>query len=301
MNRNKRITIIGAGGMGSTFAKFFRDHSFNVLLYDSDKSKLKQKAEELNVGYELNMKNSVKNADLVMISVPISKTPQIIRNIAPHLKKNALLFDITSLKSEVYEELQKVVQNYPVNCLSLHPMFGPGISKFENYVMIFLKVGGTRNYNSKVENLISLFQNNGLKITEIKTPKEHDKMMALTLGIPHMLNIVFLNLLKRADKSLDELTNFTGTTFLLQKVFAESIIQREMKMFGEIQIGNKEFHKILDIFEEIIHDYKKAIQNENYSQFYKYFENGLDYSRKDKHFEDSYKYFYDFMKILKKE
>lgn len=301
MNKNKRITIIGAGGMGSTFAKFFRDHSFNVFLYDSDKSKLKQKAEELNVGYELNMKNSVKSADLVMISVPIPITAKMIRNIAPHLKKNALLFDITSLKSEVYKEMQEVVQNYPVNCLSLHPMFGPGISKFENYVMIFLKVGGTRNYNSKVENLISLFQNTGLKIKELKTSKEHDKMMALTLGIPHMLNILFLNLLKRADKSLDELTNFTGTTFLLQKVFAESIIQREMKMFGEIQIGNKEFHKILDIFEEIIHDYKKTIQNENYSQFYKYFENGLDYSRKDKHFEDSYKYFYDFMKILKKE
>jgi prephenate dehydrogenase len=301
MNRDKDITIIGAGGMGGTFAKFFRDHSFDVLLYDSDKSKLKQKARELEVRYESNMENSVKNADLVMISVPIPITSKMIRNIAPSLKKNALLFDITSLKSEVYEEMQKVVQNYPVNCLSLHPMFGPGISKFENYVMIFLKVGGTRNYNSKVEGLISLFQNAGLKITELKTPEEHDKMMALTLGIPHMLNIVFLNLLKRADKSLDKLNNFTGTTFLLQKVFAESIIQREMKMFGEIQIGNKEFHKILDIFEEIIHDYKKAIRNENYSKFYKYFENGLEYSKKDKHFKDSYKYFYEFMKILKKE
>ena len=75
-----------------------------------------------------------------------------------------------------------------------------------------------------------------------------------------MFNILFLNLLMRTDYPLNELTKFTGTTFLLQKVFAESIIQREMEMFGEIQMENHEFHKILDEFEILIKQYKEIIQ-----------------------------------------
>ncbi|TXT55554.1 MAG: putative Chorismate mutase [Promethearchaeota archaeon] len=302
MERRKIITIIGgSGGMGRVFAKFFRDMNYKVILNARDELKLNCVADELNVSYESDLRVSVKNADFIMVSVPIRTTTDIINEIAPFLKKDATLFDITSLKTEVFEELKKAAQNYPINCLSLHPMFGPGIRAFKNYVMIVLKIKGTKNYSSKVNELISLFEAVGLKINEIESPEEHDKIMALTLGVPHMFNILFLNLLKRSGKTLNDLTEFTGTTFLLQKVFAESIIQREMEMFGEIQIGNKQFHKLLNIFENLIREYRQTIKEESYPKFHEFFKSGLKYSQKDKHFKDSYKYFYKFMEILKKE
>jgi prephenate dehydrogenase len=178
-------------------------------------------------------------------------------------------------------------------------MFGPGIKEMKNYVIIYLNVGGTKHYDSLVEELLSLFKTDGLIITET-TPELHDKKMALTLGVPHMFNILFLGLLKRTEYPLNELTKYTGTTFLLQKVFAESIIQREMEMFGEIQMENHEFHKILDSFEELIKQYKEIIKDKDKLGFNKIFSEGLEYSKEDNHFEKSYKYFYDFMKILKK-
>ena len=116
-----------------------------------------------------------------------------------------------------------------------------------------------------------------------------------------MLNIIFLNLLKRTKEPLNELTRFTGTTFLLQKVFAESIIQREMEMFGEIQIENDKFHEILDIFEDLIKEYKNTIKNKDLKGFTKLFSEALEYSKEDNHFKNSYEYFYEFMKILKEK
>jgi len=296
----KKLTIIGgSGGMGKVFGKYFKNHGFEITLVARNKSRLKQVADELEVNYELDLKRGVENADMVMISIPIPSTPIMIKKIAPFMKKNSLIFDICSLKSEICKSLYEVHKKYPINCLSLHPMFGPGIIDMKNYVLLVLKIGGTERYNEIVNGLLTIFKKSGLLITET-TPEIHDLRIALTLGVPHMFNILFLNLLRRTGESLSELTKYTGTTFLLQKVFAESIIQREMEMFGDIQIENNEFHKVLDLFENLIKDYKNIIKNKDKKGFYEIFSKGLEYSKEDFHFNDSYKYFYEFLKILKK-
>ena len=295
------MTIIGgSGGMGKVFARYFKKHGFNVTLYARDEKKLETISYELEVNSSVNLEESVENADIIIISIPIKKTTEMVIKVTPLMKKNALIFDITSLKFSVFKALKDASSRYPINCLSLHPMFGPGIKSMKNYVIIALKVGGTEYYQEIIEKLFAIFESDGVIIT-YTTPEEHDRRMALTLAVPHMFNILFLNLLKKSGIALNELTRFTGTTFLLQKVFAESIIQREMEMFGEIQMENLQFYDILDLFEALVKNYKEIIQNKRESAFQEIFTDGLEYSREDDHFEKSYKYFYDFMKVLKRE
>ncbi|MFX0103979.1 MAG: prephenate dehydrogenase/arogenate dehydrogenase family protein [Candidatus Hodarchaeota archaeon] len=297
----KNITIIGgSGGMGQVFGRYFKQHGFNVTLMARIENKLKTAAESLGVKYELDLKKSVENADIVMVSIPIHSTTDMIQKIAPLMKKNSLLFDITSLKQETYRTLREIQKNYPINCLSIHPMFGPGIKNMKNYVIIVLRIGGTEQYDEVVNEILDLFRSDGFTITET-TPEIHDSRIALTLGVPHMFNILFLNLLKRTNESLSELTRYTGTTFLLQKVFAESIIQREMEMFGEIQIENEKFHKILEMLEDLVKDYKIIIKKKDLEGFKALFSEGLEYSKEDNHFNNSYQYFYEFIKILKEK
>jgi len=297
----KNLTIIGgSGGMGKVFGEFFKRYGFKITLHARNLERLENVAHEFDVNYESSLEESVKDADIILVSIPITSTVSMIQKIAPLLKKNALLIDITSIKNTVVNTMKKIIKAYPINCLSLHPMFGPGIKDMKNYVMIVLKVGGTEKYDDLVDELIALFELNGLIITET-TPEIHDRRIALTLGVPHMFNILFLNLIRRSKEPLTELTKYTGTTFLLQKVFAESIIQREREMFAEIQIENQEFHKVLNLLESLIKEYKTIIQKKNISKFNQIFNEALDYSKEDNDFKDSYRYFYDFMKILKQE
>jgi len=299
MMKQKKFTIIGgSGGMGKVFGRYFKHHGFDVTIHARNKERLRGVATEMGVKYEFSLEKSVKQADIVMITIPIKSTPEIIKKIGPYLKENALIFDITSLKKVVFESLEDLKNLFPVNCISFHPMFGPGIKDMKNYVMLVLKVGGTDKYEIIINDLLEIFRSDGLILTET-SPDIHDKRVALTLGVPHMLNILFLNLLKNADEPLNELTKYTGTTFLLQKVFAESIIQREMEMFGEIQMENQQFLAILEIFEKLVKKYRKSIENKDMNGFSEIFSQGLDYSKEDNHFEKSYKYFYEFMKVLK--
>jgi prephenate dehydrogenase len=297
----KKLTIIGGtGGMGQVFTKYFKNHGFTITLYARTIDTLKQVSQKLKVSYDDSLQNSVKDADLVLISIPIGSTPDMIRKVAPYLKEDALLFDISSVKRPIFKAYQQVLQSYKINCVSLHPMFGPGIKDMNNYVMLVIRAGGSKVYDELIEDIENLFKSDGLIITET-TPEVHDKRVSLTLGVPHMLNILFLTLLHKAGEPLNELTRYTGTTFLLQKVFAESIIQREMDMFGEIQMENHEFYAVLELFETLLLQYKQIIKTKNKSEFDTIFSQGLLYSQKDDHFALSYQYFYEFMKILKKE
>ena len=72
-------------------------------------------------------------------------------------------------------------------------------------------------------------------------------------------------------------------------------------MFGEIQIENQEFYKILELFEILVKEYKTIIEKKDLNGFKKIFTEGLEYSKEDNHFQNSYNYFYKFMKILKEE
>lgn len=286
--------------MGRVFSKYFKNYGFQVTIFARDKTRLKSVAKELGVEFKISIEDAVKNVDMVLISVPITSTIEVIEEVAPLLKKDALLCDITSLKSKVCTAYEKAMKVYPINCLSLHPMFGPGIKDMSNYVMLTLRVGGTRNYKSLVDDLLDKFKSDGLIIVET-TPNIHDAKIALTLGLPHMVNILFLNILRKSNDPLNELTRFTGTTFLLQKVFAESIIQREMEMFGEIQMENPKFLRVINDLQSLINQYKVIIENKDKQKFNALFTDALKYSKNDTHFKGSYGYFYDFMEILKKK
>ena len=300
MTQNKITIIGGSGGMGKVFGRYFKHHGFDVTIHARNKERLKDVATEMGVNYEFSLERSVRQADIVMVTIPIKSTTEMIKNIGPYLKENALIFDITSIKKSVFEALEDLKNTFPVNCISLHPMFGPGIKDMKNYVMLVLKIGGTDKYEMIINDLLDLFKSDGLIITET-SPDIHDKRVALTLGVPHMLNILFLNLLQNADEPLNELTKYTGTTFLLQKVFAESIIQREMEMFGEIQMENQQFLRILEMLEKLIKKYRKLIENKDMKGFSEIFSQGLEYSKEDNYFKNSYKYFYEFMKVLKEK
>jgi len=101
MMTRKKITIIGgSGGMGKVFGRYFKRHDFEVTIYARNKERLKAVATEIGVNYEFSLERSVKQADIVMVTIPIKSTPEIIKKIGPYLKENALIFDITSIKKQ---------------------------------------------------------------------------------------------------------------------------------------------------------------------------------------------------------
>ena len=227
----KTIAIIGAGGaMGKWFSEYFVKKGFQVTGFDNTNPVLKniKKAESL-IG-------AILNVDYVLLSTPTKKTPEIIRLIAKEMKRESYLIDITSQKAKTAIALGKIPAK--VSPICIHPMFGPGIKNLKNQNIILIPIK-----DGKLDVAKNLFPD-GSFVTIDST--EHDKKIAMILGLTHLINIAFANILGKDDKnSLTE--KMAGTTFKVQKILAESIMTESPELIESI-ISNPEIRKVAEEF-----------------------------------------------------
>ena len=230
----KSISILGAGGkMGKWFVKFFLANGYQVIGYDIEneiKDKAVKKAESL-VG-------AILKADYVMLCTPTRRTPEIIRLIAKEMKRDSYLIEISSQKSKTAASLSKMPAK--VNPLCIHPMFGPGTKKIIGQHIISIPIKDAKKELSVAKSLFP-----GANFVTIDVI-EHDKKIAVILGLTHLINVVFANILAKDDKiSLTE--KMSGTTFKAQKILTESIMTESPELIETI-ISNPEIRRFAEEF-----------------------------------------------------
>ncbi|MEO9310503.1 MAG: prephenate dehydrogenase/arogenate dehydrogenase family protein [Nitrososphaera sp.] len=271
----KSITIIGAGGkMGQWFAKYFNSIGYEVVGFDSETpitDKTVKKASSL-VG-------AVLNAEIVLLCTPTRRTPEIIRLIAKEMKRGSYLIEISSQKSKTAAALLKIPSK--INPVCIHPMFGPGTKKIKGQNIISIPIKDAKKELNLVK---SLFE--GANFVTIDAT-EHDKKIAIILGLTHLMNLAFANILSKDDKiSLTE--RMSGTTFKVQKILAESIMTESTELIETI-ISNPEIRKSAEEFWKDIGRLLTDIQegkSEDITNYIRAVQEGL---AKNSNLEESYK------------
>ena len=114
-------------------------------------------------------------------------------------------------------------------------MFGPGIKKIKGRNIICIPI---KDAKKELEEAKLLFpKSNFVTIDAV----EHDKKIAVILGLTHLINIVFANILAKDDKIL--LTDkMSGSTFKAQKIITESILTESPDLIETI-ISNPELRR----------------------------------------------------------
>ncbi|MEX0640211.1 MAG: prephenate dehydrogenase/arogenate dehydrogenase family protein [Nitrosopumilaceae archaeon] len=271
----KIIAIIGAGGkMGEWFANYFLENDFEVIGYDSEneiKTKSVIKANSLVVG--------VLKAEYVLLCTPTRRTPEIIRLIAKEMKRGSYLIEISSQKSKTSVALAKMPSK--VNPICIHPMFGPGIKKIHGQHIISIPIKDAKKELSVAK---SLFPDaNFVTIDAI----EHDKKIAVILGLTHLINLAFANILAKDDKiSLTE--KMSGTTFKAQKILTESIMTESPELIETI-ISNPEIRRVAEEFWKDIGRLLTSIQEGKSEEILTYIRSTQERLGKNSDLEGAYK------------
>jgi len=229
----KTISIIGAGGaMGKWFSEYFSKKGFEVTGFDNTNPVAK------NIKNAKSLISAILNVDYVLLSTPTKKTPEIIRLIAKEMKRGSYLIDITSHKAKTATALGKIPAK--VSPICIHPMFGPGAKNLKNHNIVLIPIKDGKKELNVAKNLFP----DGNFVTIDST--EHDKKIAMILGLTHLINIAFANILAKDDKVL--LTEkMSGTTFKAQKILAESIMTESPELIETI-ISNPEIRRVAEEF-----------------------------------------------------
>ncbi|NTU98680.1 prephenate dehydrogenase/arogenate dehydrogenase family protein [Candidatus Falkowbacteria bacterium] len=188
MNKNLTIGIIGLGRFGGLLASILSRH-VKVLVYNLNQEGLAERAKK--IGFEVASLAEVSQSDIVIATVPISSTEDLIKEVAPMMRPGSLLLDICSVKVMPCQWLK---QHAPDNIeiMGTHPMFGPVTAKYDYEQQAFTLEGlqivlcPLRISDERLEKIKSFLAGLGLEVI-VTTPEDHDEQNAITLSLVHFL------------------------------------------------------------------------------------------------------------------
>ncbi len=225
-----KVAVIGAGAMGQWLAGFVKQNLGEVVVADVSATKAEQVARELGISSK-SVAEAAAEAEVVLVAVPISKTPEVIKSLAGQVQRGALLSDITSVKSDVVKVMQTIEAK--VELVSLHPLFGPGATsvKGKDFVVVPVKPG--KRYAALKHRLIEL----GARVTEMEA-EEHDRLMAITQCMTHFVLLAYLDALK-SMKGLKQAEKLRTPMFATLLDLAKSVLAGNPELYGELQVRNR--------------------------------------------------------------
>ncbi len=104
-----RVALVGIGLIGSSIARELKHLKLagHIAISTRSADTLKR-AEELGLGdsYTVSAADAVRDADLVIVSVPVGASGAVAQAIAPHLKAGAIVTDVGSTKASVIAQMQ---------------------------------------------------------------------------------------------------------------------------------------------------------------------------------------------------
>ncbi|MCG7504459.1 prephenate/arogenate dehydrogenase family protein [Mesorhizobium retamae] len=199
----EKIALIGIGLIGSSLARVVRREGLaGHIAISTRRSETLKRAEELQLGdsYTTDAKLAVRDADLVIVSVPVGASGAVAEEIAPALKKGAILTDVGSTKQSVVAQMSPFIPE-GVHFIPGHPLAGTENSGpdagfpdlFDNRWCIFTPLPDTDP--DALEKLSEFWRRCGSNI-DTMTPEHHDMTLAIVSHLPH---IIAYNIVGTAD------------------------------------------------------------------------------------------------------
>jgi len=272
----KKITIIGLGLIGSSIARAIKKNNLCKILVAHDKSKLVlKKTSKLKITnhIEPNLKKSVKDSDLVIICTPLGTYKNIVSVIKNNLKKTCILTDVGSAKIFVTNTVSKLINKNTI-WIPAHPVAGTEQSGpeagfadlFKNRWCIITPVN--KKNPSYVKKLNNFWRKIGSKVQQMSA-EHHDKVMAITSHIPHLIAYNIVGTAANLEKDTkSEVIKYSASGF---RDFTR-IASSDPTMWRDIALNNrKQILHMLEKFNLDLSNLKRAIVKKDGNKLFKLF------------------------------
>jgi len=206
--------------------------------------------------------DAVRDADLVILCVPVGAYAAVVREIAGDLKAGAILTDVGSVKGSVVRD---VAPHLPagIHFVPGHPIAGTensgpesGFAElFDNRWCILTPTKASAP--DAVERLAQFWRGLGSDV-ETMTPEHHDMVLAITSHLPHLIAFNIVNSARHLEEVTDrEVIKFSAGGF---RDFTR-IAASDPVMWRDVFLNNKEaVLEMLGRFSEDLTDLQRAIR-----------------------------------------
>lgn len=270
----EKIYIIGVGLIGGSFAiDIKRLHpQTKIFGIDHNESHLNE-ALLLNIIDATATLEDLKNADLVIVSIPVNATVKQLPEILDKISDNTLVLDVGSTKEDICD----VVKNHPKrrNFLAMHPIAGTEFSGPSAAIPNLYK--GKTNIICEVEDTafklqekaLKLFSEIGMRIRYMK-PKAHDKHIAYVSHLSHISSFMLGKTVIEKEKNERDIFDMAGSGFESTVRLAKSSPEMWTPIFEQ---NKTNVIKTLDEYISNLKQFKEFMENDDFEAIYKEMKN----------------------------
>ncbi len=241
---NKVVVVGGEGALGSVFVTLFKNSDYQVSILD--KAQWNEREEILT------------DADLVIISVPINLTVEVIKAL-PKLSPNCILADVTSVKKA---PLDAMLQAHDGPVVGLHPMFGPDAPGMIKQVVVVCHGRMSEAYQWMIKQM----QVWGAQVHEAHAA-QHDKAMAFIQVMRHFNTFVYGQHLTQESPDLKELIAFSSPIYRLELAMVGRLFAQAPALYADIIFNDLDNVRLLERFHHRFGEAIKLLKDNNKKGF----------------------------------
>lgn len=247
----RTLAVIGGhGAMGTTLRSLFEELGHRVLVVDVDT--------------ELTPERAAAEADVTLVSVPIRDTEAVIRRVGPHVPREGLLMDVTSIKAAPMGAMLEATE---ASVVGTHPMFGPGSHTFQGQRVVVCPGRG----DEWLEWVRQMLSARGLVLTEASA-EEHDHMMAVVQVLNHYQTQVLGVALSRYGVPIERSLAFTSPAYLLEAYVTARHFAQSPELYGAIETLNPQTGEVTAVFREAAAEIAAILERGDQERFSALFE-----------------------------
>ncbi|MEG2080819.1 MAG: prephenate dehydrogenase [Oscillospiraceae bacterium] len=256
-----KIAVVGLGLIGGSIAKAMKyKTNHKIYGFDIDRGVL-LKAKLLGAIDDEITPEILSDCDMVITALYPNDTIDYITKNAAVFKKGAIVMDSCGVKKVICEPLWRVAKDNGFVFLGSHPMAGLHFSGFEysevnmfsDASMIIVPSAGTDI--EVLEKVKKLFLSLGFTNIQISTPDEHDKIIAYTSQLAHIVSNAYVkspNAKVHSGFSAGSYNDLTRVAKLNEVMWTELFLENKENLIGE-----------LDTIIENLGKYAKALKEED--------------------------------------
>jgi len=261
----EHVALVGIGLIGSSISHAMRRKGLAGTISGSARTKATlETALSLRLIERgcVNAADAVKGADLVVLSVPVGACGALAAEIAPNLRKGAIVTDVGSVKAAVVRDMAPHMPK-GVHFVPGHPIAGTEQSGPESgFAELFdgrwtILTPTPETDATAVKKLKAFWEALGANV-ETMSPEHHDMVLAVTSHLPHLIAYNIVNTAAHLERVTNsEVIKFSAGGF---RDFTR-IAASDPTMWRDVFLNNKEaVLEMLGRFSEDLAELQRAIR-----------------------------------------
>lgn len=242
MTEKRRICLVGVGLITGSLGLALRaaQAGYEVVGLGRDATRLQIAVDKGAIEtFSTDPAQALRDADLVVLGVPLGAVRAVLEEIAPYIPKAAVLTDVGSAKGCVLTDVKSVFGEVPSGFVPGHPIAGIEHSGVEAaFATLFtgrrvILTPDQYTTESALAKVGQLWQAAGAEVVHMSV-EHHDHMLALTSHLPHLLAYGLVDMLARSPEH-EEILRYAAGGF---RDFTR-IASSDPVMWRDICLGNR--------------------------------------------------------------